>query len=390
MLGGFAAINPDFCYGFLANQPVQSYAVRESRAKGRAAAKADVCQLVAKNRKTPATWSGVRSFMITRMSQDYYELLGVSRGASTDEIQKAYRKLARKYHPDMNPDDATAKQKFQEVQTAYDTLSDDKKRKMYDQFGAGYEQMGQGVPPGWSGGGGGPQPDFGGFDFTQFFGGGSPQGGGFEDIMRQFGGAGGAAAGPRGGRRARRPRAAEPGADVAHTVTIPLKTAAVGGEVNLRVARPGGSIETITVKVPAGIEHGKTIRLRGQGEPSASGGTAGDLLVTVHVAEHPWFTRHGLDLHVKVPISLGEAVLGAKVDIPTPHGEITASIPPGTSSGKKIRIKGQGIHSRDGQKGDLYAEVQIQLPKTIDAETAELLKSFDEKNPVEPRKDLAW
>lgn len=329
--------------------------------------------------------------MIHPMSQDYYELLGVGRTASTDEIQKAYRKLARKYHPDMNPDDATAKQKFQEVQQAYDTLSDDKKRKMYDQFGSDYEKMGQGPPPGWTGGGGagrGAQPDFGGFDFSQFFGGGAPQGGGFEDILRQFGGGEGGQA--RGGKARRRSRPAEPGADIAHTVTVPLKTAAMGGEVNLRVSRPDGSTETISAKIPAGIESGKTMRLRGQGGASPTGAAAGDLLLTVIVAEHPSFTRHGLDLHVKVPVTLGEAALGAKVDIPTPHGEITASIPAGTSSGKKIRIKGQGIHSRDGQKGDLYAEIQIQLPKQIDAETASLLKDFDAKHPLSPRKDLEW
>lgn len=329
--------------------------------------------------------------MISSMSQDFYELLGISRTASADEIQKAYRTLARKYHPDLNPDDATAKTKFQEVQQAYDTLSDDKKRKMYDQFGPQYDQMGQGVPPGWTGGTGGAGPDFGGFDFSQFFGGGgqSAPAGGFEDILRQFGG--GAAAGPRGGRRGRRPRpTSQPGADVSHTVTIPFRTAAVGGEVNLRVGRPNGSIETISVKVPPGIEHGKTIRLRGQGEPSPGEGPAGDLLVTVHIADHPWFTRHGLDLHVKVPVTLGEAALGSKVDIPTPHGVIVASIPAGTSSGKKIRIKGQGIHTRDGKTGDLYAEIQIQLPKAIDPEMTKLLQSFDEKHAIEPRKELEW
>src|SRR5688572_17359615 len=231
------------------------------------------------------------------MSEDYYATLGVSRGASADDIQKAYRKLARKYHPDMNPDDKAAQKKFKEVQHAYDVLSDEKKRKMYDQFGPQFEQM--------AGGGGGPQwsgqvpPGFGGFDFGGGGGSGGFQFGGggeanlppeLQDLLRQFTGGGGGegfsfGGGPTPRRRGRR-TPGQPGADVRHEVEVPFRTAVMGGEVSLRLLRPGRKTETINVKIPAGIEEGKTIRLRGQGEASQNGGPAGDLLIAVRVTPH--------------------------------------------------------------------------------------------------------
>jgi DnaJ-class molecular chaperone len=336
------------------------------------------------------------------MSADYYEILGVGRSASDDELQKAYRKLARKYHPDLNPDDKAAQKKFKEVQQAYDVLSDEKKRKLYDQFGANYEHMAAGGGPQWGGAAGGGQvpPGFEGFEFQGSWPGGGGGGGGgplppdLEDLLRQFtgGGAtvdlGGGATGRRRGRR----RPAEPGADVRHEVQIPLRTAVTGGEVSLRVHREGRgeSPELLTVKIPPGIDDGQTIRLRGQGAPSRSGGPVGDLLVTVRIAPHPSFRRDGLDLIVKVPVTVAEAALGAKVDIPTPHGTITMKVPAGTSSGARLRAKGQGIQKRDGQPGDLYAELQIVLPKHLDHESQELLRQLAERLKDNPRADLSW
>src|SRR5436309_4175193 len=198
------------------------------------------------------------------MAEDYYATLGLSRGVNQDEIQKAYRKLARKYHPDMNPDDKAAQKKFKEVQQAYDVLSDDKKRKMYDQFGPQFEQM--------SGGGAGPQwsgqvpPGFGGFDFSSGGGGEANLPPELQDLLRQFTGGGGGGfqfgGGPTPRRRGKR-APAQPGADIRHEVEVPFRTAIMGGEVNLRLVRPKGKSETIAVKIPVGIEDGKTIRLRG-------------------------------------------------------------------------------------------------------------------------------
>jgi DnaJ-class molecular chaperone len=326
------------------------------------------------------------------MSQDYYEVLGVARGASADEIQKAYRQLARKYHPDLNPDDKTAQKKFKEVQHAYDVLSDDKKRKMYDQFGPAFEQAGGGAGPQWSGQ---TPPGFEGFEFSGSWPGGG--GGGqvppdLEDLLKQFTGGGAFDFGAATTRRRGRTRRTEPGADVRHEIEIPFRTAVTGGEMSLRVRRAGGSgnVEMLTVKIPAGIDDGQTIRLRGQGEPSASGGPAGDLLVTVRIAPHPHFRRDGLDLVVKVPVTLAEAALGEKIDVPTPHGVIALKVPPGTSSGTRLRAKGQGIKKADGRAGDLYAELAITIPKQLDGESQDLIRRLEARNKLNPRSELQW
>jgi DnaJ-class molecular chaperone len=326
------------------------------------------------------------------MSEDYYKVLGVSRGATAEEIQKSYRKLAKKYHPDANPDDKTAQKKFKEVQHAYDVLGDEKKRKLYDQFGPEFENVAKGGGPQWSSQ---VPPGYQDFDFSQAFGGGRSGGEGvppdLEELLRQFtgGGGGGFEFGGAQPRRRGRRAAAQPGADVLHEVEIPFRTAVMGGEVNLRIHR-NGKAETLAVKIPAGIDDGKTIRLRGQGEPSPNGGPAGDLLVTVRVANHPSFRRDGLDLIVKVPVTLAEAALGGKVDVPTPHGEIALKIPPGTSSGTRLRAKGQGIRKSDGSVGDLYAEILIDIPKNIDDESADLIRKLDSRLRQNPRADLAW
>ena len=303
------------------------------------------------------------------MAEDYYKLLGVSRNASPEEIAKAYRKLAQKYHPDLNPDDAKAKKRFQEIQAAYDTLSDPEKRPLYDQFGAAYEQMGAGGAA--RGGGGNPFGGGGaGFDFNDLFGGRGRPGGGagggsfggidLEDLLRGFTGGGGG-----GGGRAARSRPA--GADLAAEITVPLKLAVSGGTTALQLERDG-KLESLEVKIPAGIREGKRIRLRGQGE-RGTGGKPGDLLITVHIAPHPNYRIDGDNLELRLPITLGEAVGGATIDVPTPGGSTVAlKIPPGSSGGKRLRVRGQGLPRRDGPPGDLYIELQIKLPESLDDE----------------------
>ena len=323
------------------------------------------------------------------MATDYYKTLGVSRDASAADIQKAYRKLARKFHPDVNPDDKSAKQKFQEVQKAFDVLNDASKRELYDRYGSSFESMGSGGP-GRGGGsrtGGGAPGGFEDVDFSQFFGerfGGDPASA-FGDVFSQFRRSSGNRATGRGA-------AARRGADIAAELEIPLTTSVLGGSAQLTVRRKGGKSETIEVKIPPGIEDGKKIRLRGQGEPGRGG--AGDILLTIRVASHPFFQRRGKNLDVKLPVTLAEAAAGAKVDVPTPKGTISLRVPPATSSGTKLRIKGHGVATADGQVGDLFAEILIIIPKRL-SESAlekitELDKHWQEQEPSNPRKDLRW
>jgi curved DNA-binding protein len=322
------------------------------------------------------------------MAEDYYSTLGVPRGASAEDISKAYRQLARKYHPDLNPDDPKAKEKFQQVQTAFDVLNDPKKREMYDRYGAAYEHAGRGGPSGggrpqgWPGGGaGGPMPE--GFDFEDLFGGGGAGPGGIADLFKQFSQRG------RGGNQRRATPAAR-GADLEHELTVPLASAVLGGEAQIAVRRADSTVETLHVKIPAGIDDGKKIRLRGQGEPGSRGGAAGDIIIKVNVAPHPHFRRTGKRLDVTVPITLAEALDGAKVDVPTPHGTITVTVPPGSSSGVKLRAKGFGVKAGDGPPGDLFAELQIVLPKDLTAEEREKIATIVGPRPANPRGDLTW
>lgn len=323
------------------------------------------------------------------MADDYYKTLGVERNATQEDIQKAYRALARKYHPDMNPDDKTAKKKFQEVQSAFDVLGDASKRELYDRYGSSFEGSAAGARgPQWREGAAPGGQDF---DFSQFFGerfgGEEGAGGGFSDLFKQFG-----ASHTTGGRGRRGRRAANtPGGDVESETEIPFHVAVAGGEVQLRLQRNGGQIETLTVKIPAGVDDGAKIRLRGQGEPSPNGGPAGDLFLRVHVAPHSSYSRRGADLLVRLPVSLREATEGAKVDVPTPQGTVSLRVPPGTSSGAKLRVKGHGVSIKGKPAGDLLAEVQIVLPKKLDDEAIELIRKFDEHSPTSnPREHLRW
>ena len=326
------------------------------------------------------------------MAEDYYKTLGVSREASQAEIQKAYYDLAKKYHPDKNPDDKTAKKKFQQIQAAFDVLGNQEKREMYDRYGSSFETHGAGGPqyshtwrgsPGGGFSGAGVNPEE--FDFSQFFGerfgGEAPAGAG--DLFGQFRRAG-------GGRASRASSSPKRGADVVSEVQVPFATAIGGGEVQLTVSRQSGKTDTITVKIPAGIEDGKKIRLRGQGETSTRGGSPGDILITVRVAPHPVFQRRANHLIVKVPVTLGEAAAGAKIDIPTPRGTVNLHVPPGTSSGAKLRVKGYGVAPKNGTPGDLLAEIQIVLPKKLSAADRDAIVEIDGHYSQEPRKDLHW
>jgi len=337
-------------------------------------------------RRSVAVASGNRrhAYGNVTVAEDYYKTLGVSRNASPAEIQKAYRDLARKYHPDLNPDDKKAKERFQRVQTAFDILGDPGKRETYDRYGSAFESMGGAGPSGrthaWSRQGGGTEA----FDFADLFGERyTPDAaGGFADIFQQFRRASGGAGRKRG--------APATGPDIEHEMDLPFATAVTGGEAQIALRRATGKRETIQVRIPAGIENGKRIRLRGQGEPGPDGGAAGDILIRVRTAPHPHFRRRGRDLEVRVPVALGEAASGATVDVPSPRGTISLRVPPGTSSGKKLRIKGQGVAPDGQQAGDLYAEIVIVLPTGLDQEDRELLDKVSQKHPQNPRSELRW
>jgi curved DNA-binding protein len=274
--------------------------------------------------------------------RDYYEILGVGRDATPEAIKKAYRSLARKYHPDVNPGDKTAEARFKEVQHAYDILSDPEKRALYDRYGsAAFEGMAAAGPrtsaSEWTARFG--EPGFETIDFSEFFGpfgqgasaGGAAGGAGiFEDLLGRM----------RAGRGASRPR---PGRSVEAHLSIPFLTAVRGGETTIEVQRSDGSRESLVVKIPPGVESGSKLRLKGQGEPGPKGGPAGDLTILIEVLPHPYFKREGRDLLVEVPITIAEAVLGARIEVPSLTGMKSLTIPPGSSSGLKLRLKGQGV-----------------------------------------------
>jgi DnaJ-class molecular chaperone len=329
--------------------------------------------------------------------RDPYDLLGVSKGASAAEIKNAFRKLAKKLHPDANKHDPRAASRFAELNAAYEILGEEAKRKAFDRG----EIDSEGKPrfQGFEGFGGrgrgfGREGNFETFSWGSD---GSPRGGGrgfsgfagFEDILKEAfgGGVGGAVRGrPGSGSRFEQKDfgGGFPGqnGDVAASLTISLLEAAHG--VKKRVQLPTG--REVEVKIPAGLAEGQQVRLKGQGA-TGFGGRAGDLLITVSIAPHPLFKRDGADLRLELPIALYEAVLGAKVRVPTLDGEVELAIPAGTNSGRTFRFKGRGFPGRDG-KGDLLATTRIVLPDRSDAELDELMRGWRERKPYDPRKAM--
>lgn len=296
--------------------------------------------------------------------RDLYAILGIGRGATADEIRSAYRKLARRLHPDVNksPD---AQARFSEVQEAYDVLSDEAKRRLYDRTG----RVGAGSAPPTAQWGGGLDIEF------------DDLGSMFDSFFRGRGAPAGSAPRPRRGADARR------------TLTVDLETVARGTTV--RTLTPTG--QEVDVKIPAGCADGAQLRLRGRGEASKSGGEAGDLLLTVRVTPHPLYTRgrpnepdpKSLDLWLTLPVTITEATLGATIDVPTLEGPVRLAVPEQTSSGRQLRLKGRGLRSADGRKGDLYARIRIVPPDPARLEEGEreLLRRIGERLPS-PRTDL--
>ncbi len=335
-------------------------------------------------------------------TRDYYDVLEVPRSADAAAIKKAHRKLARKLHPDVNKDDPDAARKFQEVQEAYDVLSDTDKRKMYDQFG--HAGVGAGGPGGMGGGRPGAGPGFDPFEAYRRSGGGGGQApGGFggrtidpedlEDLKNSgfgdvFEGLFGSA-GPFGrrGQRPRpgpgdyatgarsRPRAQDLSIEV--PVTIDFTDAAFGTTVQLKTQ---GEREKVEAKIPAGVKDGQRVRLRGRGQKA--GGTTGDLILIVTVRDHPRFRRDGLDVLCDASISVWDALLGGKVEVPTLDGNITLTVPPGSSSGRKLRIKGRGMQKGD-ERGDQFVVLKVVMPTLLNDEQKAAIEQLRDSVPVE-------
>ena len=307
---------------------------------------------------------------------DLYQRLGIQRGASEAEIKKAYRSLAKQLHPDRNKDNPNAAKRFSDVTAAYDLLSDKDKRARYDRgeidedgnpkmpFGSG----------GFGGGGGGPRPDMGGFDgFPGGF-----QGGDTADLSDLFeglfGGGGGRRGGGFGGFR-QRAQPPQKGADIAYRLTVDFVDAATLKPQRITLADG----KTIDLKLPKGVEDGTKIRLAGKGQQGPGG--AGDGIVTIAIAPHPFFRREGNDIRMDLPVTLPEAVLGAKVKVPTPDGPVMLTVPKGSSSGKVLRIKGRGFTDKSGKRGDQLVNLEVSLP-AADPELAAFAERWhDESNP---------
>jgi molecular chaperone DnaJ len=384
--------------------------------------------------------------MATTAKTDYYELLGVAKKANSKEIRTAFRKLARKYHPDLNPGDKSSEEKFKQLQEAYDVLSDAKKRQMYDQYGFYSDNIPQG------GGGAGPQGDeeddsrvnfdFGGFDFGGGGGSGTGTGGGsFRDLFGQF---------FKGGRGGGMEPEQEPGSDLEYQVEIdfwdsvrgavkklsitrmdacetchgtgavgsPQTCTACGGtgtiqqaagkmKFNVPCTRCGGTgklrtmcracngegrvrrTETVDVRIPAGVASGARLRVAGKGNAGTMGAPAGDLYLRILVKAHDFFERRGNDLYVKIPVTVAEATLGAKIEVPTIDGRSLVRIPPGTNSGKTLRLKEKGVlGARNGARGDEYAEIQVVVPQPTDERVRTLMKELETLAPDDPRQDI--
>lgn len=319
------------------------------------------------------------------MSQkrDLYEVLGVARSASEDEIKRAYRSLAKKYHPDRNPNDQSAEAKFKEVQHAYEILKDAKKRSDYDQFGeVGVGQFQTG-----------PR----GQKVYQWGGGSTVNVDDLEDLFSTIGGGGGERPSifdqlfGSQGRRTRTPTR-QRGSDQEHPIQLTFEQAVRGTMISLRLTGgKNGRGETLEVKVPPGVTDGQRIRVRGRGQEGLHGAEAGDLFLVCSVQSHPYFTRQGNDLTVDVPITVAEATLGAKIDVPTLDGFATVTVPPGTASGAKLRLRGRGVPEHAGvPAGDEYVVIQIVPPKSMSDELRSAYEKTAKLDHSNPRSRLPW
>ncbi len=302
--------------------------------------------------------------------KDYYKVLGVSRKVTDEEIKKTYRKLARKYHPDVNVGSKEAESRFKELSEAYEVLGDPEKRKEYDLFGFTGPQ------------GGGPSsryrqeapPGFEGYDFS--FSRGGPGAGNVQDIFADlFGGA-----------RAARPTGPVKGQDVQYTMEISFDDAVKGLKTRINVNH-----DTLSVKIPPGVDTGSKVRVAGKGEPGINSGPRGDLYIITKVRSHPYFERKGDNIYLDVPITFAEAALGAKLRVPTPDGMTQLTIPPGTQSGQKLRLKGKGVpHLRGGGRGDQFVMIRVTVPRDLDARSEQLIRDLAQLTPEDPRSSLRW
>lgn len=323
--------------------------------------------------------------------RDYYEVLGVDRAAGADEIRKAFRKLARKYHPDVAEDKARADEKFKEINEAYEVLSDPEKRKKYDALGPDWQHMGDFAGAGGPGYAGTP----GGAGFEEFH----FDGTGFSDFFEHLfgrrssrGGFGGFAdMGGMGGRRGRTVQMR--GRDVEAELLVTLPELMHGAERVLTLRRPGPTgrsekADTVKVKIPRGIAEGQLIRCAGLGEPGINGGENGDLFLRVIIQRHPEIRVRGYDLHMDLALAPWEAVLGSKVPISTPHGSIHLTIPAGTTTGTELRLKGKGLptSSHGNTFGDLFVHVHIEVPETVNDAERSLWEQLAKQSSFQPRK----
>jgi molecular chaperone DnaJ len=388
--------------------------------------------------------------MPTTQNKDYYATLGVKKTATQEEIRKAFRKLARKYHPDVNPGDKKAEEKFKEISEANDILSDEKKRKVYDQLGFYSDQIDPAQAEAYArhqGPGGGVPVDFGGFDFSGFQGGGGQQqsGSGWSSFKDIFSGM------FSGQQEQKRPRGPQPGTDLEYQATVDFWTAIRGGQARLQIQRQdtcptchghahtggpmtcpecngtgqvtqmGGRMkfniqcprcggtgratsdcatchgqgvidrtETVEFRIKPGTRDGQRIRLQGKGNAGANGGPAGDLFLIVRVGTHPVFSRTGDDIHITVPVTVPEASMGAKVEVPTIDGRAQLKIPPGTQPGQKLRMRERGVESAQhaGMRGDQIVTVQVVTPHLQDERSREIMRELAKLNPADPREQL--
>jgi curved DNA-binding protein len=339
-------------------------------------------------------------------NRDFYQDLGVARGASQDDIQRAYRKLARENHPDVNSD-PEAEERFKNISEAYDVLRDPETRRKYDAFGPDFRQVPEGVDPetwrraragqragagagrgrraGAPGGAEGTGGGFGGDGGTWSY----STGGEDIDLEDLFGGmfGGGFGGGGFGGGRGRRGWGPVPGADQEAEITLTVEEAYRGGRRTITLSGPDGP-RTLEVNIPAGVTDGQRIRLAGQGGQGSDGAEAGDLYLVVRLADHPRYRVEGRDIYVDLPIAPWEAVLGAKVPVETPGGEAKVTIPPGTSSGRRLRLKGRGLPNPRGTPGNLYAEVRIVVPRHVSDDERRLWEQLARESKFDPRRDV--